>query len=504
MSRVGARRRRLLWLIVLAVLAWSRLVLSEPRAAGHAIVVDGISAPPHADDLLGLTRLKFQGLIGSELSGAGYRVSVRDAAEPSSLVLVGLLKEEVCDGQPEVQCRIAIQWQLEDRRGVAVYRATTRAVDQASSFEALRRSLVLGALHSLLQRPRFGRKVAGDSLGQAPGAREPLGFRRCPRGDLELPEAARIVAAALVSVQAGSNLFAGTIVSPDGLILTTSRGIDDNVPLQVHFRGGQTWPASIVALERAADVALLHVAAHTDATCVPLGAEPLQKGSVVFGVGSEVAQDAAISLDSGLVEATSASDQGALLALSERVAKAPGGPLLDKQARLVGLVTVSQGDEPSHVGIDVSSALAALRARPAAATDPRLVPIASDGEALGYVKDVDDPPFVLSKRYTFGTSESAHTLRVTGAITLAVGATGVGGTWATFRVTSHPSPAAHQRLVIVNDISWVLVGLGAVGLGVSYALPEGHDQVAVRAETAAGREWFVRFGAGGLALGGRL
>jgi len=504
MSTLGAKRRFALGLCSgIALLLPCRSSAAEPKPSKHSVVIDGISVPPHGDDLLGLARLKFQGLISSELASAGYRVAVRETAEPSALTLVGLLKEEICDEQSPRQCRVSIQWQLEDGRGVVVYRATTRAVDQAPSLDAQRRSLVLLTLRSLLQRPRFAEQLL-DTTPREAHSPSLLGFRRCARGALLLPGAERVVAAGLVSVQAGSSLLAGTIVSPDGLILTSSRGIRDGVPLQIHFRAGQQRSASLVALAAESGVALLHVRANTDSTCVPLREQPVAPGSTAFGVSSDPTEGDAISLGPGVVERVSRGERGADLQATPRIATAEGAPLLDEDGRLLGLVSRERTAAPPGAGIEAHAALAALGVEPAPATDPRLLAADEAAAPLGYVRDADDPPFLLTKRYTFGTSETAHTLRLASAVTAGVGAFGVGATWMSYRFAGRPSPAGHQRLVVANDIAWALVGLGAVGIGVSYALPEGHDQVAVRVESATRRELFVRLAASGLAFGARL
>jgi hypothetical protein len=139
---------------------------------------------------------------------------------------------------------------------------------------------------------------------------------------------------------------------------------------------------------------------------------------------------------------------------------------------------------------------------------------AEKAPTVGYVRDRDDPPFALTRRYTYGTSTSAHRLRTGGWVTAGVGALGVVGTWAKFRASRDLSPAAHDRFVVLNDVSWVLLGLGAVGVGLSYALPQGHDVVAVRSAkggpSVPSRQLFVGLHAGAsasglqLELGGRM
>lgn len=511
MFRFEAGRRFRVAATYCALLAVCRIARAEnepPRAAvKHSVIVDGISAPPHGDDVLGIARIKFHGLIGNELTDAGFRVSARETAGSGALTLVGLLKEEVCDDQSPAQCRVAIQWQLEDRRGVPVYRATTRAVDQASTFDGERRSLVLGALRSLMQRPRFALQLVEPAPVPESRPAGPLGFRQCRRGLLELPRAARSVAAALVYVQSGSSMAPGAIVSPDGLILTSANWIDEDAPLQVRFTAGQSLPAEVVELDHDADVALVHVQAHTDSTCVPLRDAPLEPGMASFGVGSEPNAGVAISLSGAVVRKASTQGRSLLLQLEAQSPLAAGGPLLDEQGRLAGLIAAPRRDTktPDAVfAVDAVSAMAALRMKPAAATDPRLIQSQTESVPQGYVRDADDPPYVLSKRYTYGTSPAARSLRWGGAVTAGIGAFGVVTTWFTYRASRNPSASERNRFVVVNDLSWALLGLGAVGVGISYALPEAHDQVAVRAQSAKRRDLFVRVGAGWLELGARL
>lgn len=277
-----------------------------PRAAAqelprvsvqHALRVGGVVAESGEQDLIGLSRVEFQGLIAAELASVGYLLESDDGAEraPSALpplTLVGSVKEEICDDEAPSQCRIAIQWELQDARGAVVYRTITRSVDQAQSLEKLRRGLIEGALRSLLQRRRFTLQL------------------------IEEPKLAR-----------------------------------------------------------------------------------------------------------------------------------------------------------GH----------------------------------RYVRDRDDPPFALTKRYTYGTSTSAHRLRTAGVVSAAIGGLDVAVTWLRVRSSPDLPPAAHTRLVVLNDIGWGLLGVGAASFCLSYAWPEGHDIVAVQsAQRARERRVFVGMGPAGVVLGGNM
>lgn len=473
--------------------------------------VAGIVMEAGQQDLIGLSRIKFQGLIAAELGSVGYRLANLDDSRPVDassppLTLIGSVKEEVCDDQTPTECRAAIQWELQDPRGVVVYRTITRAVQQAVSLEQMRRGLVDGALRSLLQRRRFTLQLSDESKPTPQDVVDPLGFKQCRRPPLVLPEAARAALASLVFVESGSNLQAGAIISGDGLILTAARLLERDAPLRVRFSAEQTLAAKVVAQDRAADVALVRVDAHTETTCLALGDRRLPAGQAVFGIASELAEDRALSIAGGVLQPAQAGDGAQTLRIDPLLARAPGGALLDAQGRLVGIVPEKAGQ--SQLGaraLDVQAALTALRVKPAAITDPRLLDEpAAPARAVGFVRDHDDPPFALSKRYTFGTSRTAHRLRTASLVTAGVGVVAVGGTWVGFRSARELSPSAHDRLVVLNDLGWVLLGLGAVGVGVSYALPEGHDVVGVRNANAGAKRVFVALGPGGIALGGRL
>jgi S1-C subfamily serine protease len=477
-----------------------------------SLKVSGIEADAHVSDVLGLAHIKFQGLIAAELRSIGYRIidpeqraTGADAAHPP-LTLVGVLKEEICDEQKPQQCRVLILWELQDARGVASYRVQTRAVAQAQSVAQTQRELVKLALRSLLTRRRFTlqlREPESEPKHDAAADFGPLGFKQCRRSSLNLRQAVHSAAASLVFVEAGSDLAGGAIVSGDGLILTRGVSLAPSEPLNVRFASGQVLPATVVATDKSKSVALLHVDARTDSVCLRLSDDTPAHGAAVFGVASEPTEDRAISLNDAMIERVSADAGVTKFDVDPRIARLPGGPLLDEQASLVGVVVEasSQNRGVAHA-IAAPVALDLLHIKPAAITDPRLLD--QDREtptSLGYVRDRDDPAFLLSKRYTYGTGDSARTLRRAGLISGGVGLFGIGYSYLHFLANPHESPSAHTRTVVINDISWVLFGLGAVGFGASYAWPESHDVVGVQ---SARRELSVGLGPTGFGVAGTL
>jgi hypothetical protein len=323
---------------------------------------------------------------------------------------------------------------------------------------------------------------------------------------MALPQASRAVAAALVLVESGSRLTAGVIVSPDGLIVTGAGGIEPGAPLLVRLSAAQKLAAEVVKLEPGADVALLRVAGHFDSTCLGLRDSALENGAPIFGISSPPSEDRAISLTESVVQKTQAAGKLAQLEVDARIAKLDGGPLLDAEGRVAGVVLARAGTsepKPSARAIDSPSALRTLMIKPAPITDPRLLELQGQpAPAVGYVRDADDPPFVLGRRTTYGTSRTAHTLRTAGLWTAAVG--GVAGvvTWTAFLTSHNLSDHAYNRLAVLNGVSWTVMGLGVLGFGVSYAWPEGHDVVA--AQSARREPLRIGLSARGISLSGAL
>jgi S1-C subfamily serine protease len=512
------RARRATWRLAVALCAFAARPLAAqelPHVKGtRPVVVQGLTSDVHNEDLLGLGRTKFQGFIASELASVGYHVwrMSQEPGEreqgPAPLTLVGIVKEELCDEQTPRQCRIAVQWELQDHKGVVAYRTLTRAVDQSAAQARQARELVSGALRSLLLRPRFALQLTDSAEAPRP-ITEPLGFERCSRAEVALPGGARAAAAAYVLVESGSRLAGGAIISPDGLILTEASALDPPAPLFVRLSAQQKLPAEVLTLAQRADVALLHVSGHFDATCLPLRSAPLATGAPLFGVSSPLSEERATSLSGSVVLDVQLRGGLGLVRTDPRIAQAEGAPLFDEAGRLAAIVSgrlLTQDGGTKAQAIDVSSALGALRIEPAAITDPRLLrtPGLSGNVDVHYVRDADDPPFVLTQRYTYGTSGSAHALRRASLWAAGIGALGVMGTWTSFRTSGDLSSSAHSRLVVLNDLSWGLTALGAVGFGVSFALPEAHEVVDVRVQSGQRPRFQLALAPRGVVLSGAL
>jgi S1-C subfamily serine protease len=161
---------------------------------------------------------------------------------------------------------------LDVRRDNVVYEAKTRFARRLFQHEdpTVARSLVVGALKSLLQRPKFQAIVRQKKRAAKPqGATTVRSFARCAAPEIDmLGDAERVLAAAVV-VRSGSAVGSGFFFSPDGLLLSAAHVVEAG-DVRVRLRNGAELPASLVRLVSDTDVVLLRVDGQRTAPCLPL------------------------------------------------------------------------------------------------------------------------------------------------------------------------------------------------------------------------------------------
>lgn len=156
---------------------------------------------------------------------------------------------------------------------------------------------------------------------------------------------------------------AGAIWQPDGLIITNAHVVDSppgqHPAITVLFADGQTLPAQVIAVDRDLDLAALQVAKH-DLTPIPLGdSHHLTSGDLVlaFGYPGGVTGGATVGvvIDVGAALPELAASRREWIAASLHLRPGhSGGPMVDSQARLVGINTMMNGPDvgvaiPVHV-----------------------------------------------------------------------------------------------------------------------------------------------------------
>ncbi len=135
-------------------------------------------------------------------------------------------------------------------------------------------------------------------------------------------------------------LGAGFIVSSDGLIATNLHVIGEARPIHVELHDGRKFDvASVQATERSQDLALLKIDAN-DLPALPLGnSDELQEGQPVIAIGNPLGLER--SVVSGILSARREIEGRAMLQIALPIERGnSGGPLLDLQGRVHGLLTL--------------------------------------------------------------------------------------------------------------------------------------------------------------------
>jgi S1-C subfamily serine protease len=164
---------------------------------------------------------------------------------------------------------------------------------------------------------------------------------------------------------AQDGLGSGVIVTQDGDILTSLHVVADSRDIEVTFADGTKSPAAIVTSQPEHDIAVIR-AAQPPAQIVPaiLG-DPgsVHEGSEVFAVGNPFGLVGSISAGvvSGLDRSFKRQDSGQVLTGLIQVDTAvnpgnSGGPLVDRDGRVIGIVAalINPTDDDVFIGIGLA------------------------------------------------------------------------------------------------------------------------------------------------------
>lgn len=135
-------------------------------------------------------------------------------------------------------------------------------------------------------------------------------------------------------------LGTGFIISHDGLIATNLHVIGEARPIRVELFDGRKFDVSAVhATERSQDLAVLKIDA-TDLLALPLGnSDELQEGQPVIAIGNPLGLER--SVVSGILSGRREIDGRSMLQIALPIERGnSGGPLLDLQGRVHGLLTL--------------------------------------------------------------------------------------------------------------------------------------------------------------------
>jgi len=157
----------------------------------------------------------------------------------------------------------------------------------------------------------------------------------------ELSGLVRRAAPGVVGIEERRAQGSGVVLTPDGYVLTSAHVVRGKKP-RVRLSATTTLPAEVVGTDPRTDLALLHVEASGLAP-LPLAAEHVPEvGQLVLAIGNPLGFDRSVSL--GVVSALDREPPlpgGVLEGLVQTDAAvnpgSSGGPLLDMEARVVGV-----------------------------------------------------------------------------------------------------------------------------------------------------------------------
>jgi hypothetical protein len=453
-----------------------------------------------ARDEIGIGKEEFRVRILEEMRTRGFPalgaenlVFDKDKSGEARYLLGGTVRQVDCAEPARTRCTISILWELLDSSTDRItYQVLTRASADAGTTQgsALADRLVMGALRSLLDRPKFRAALSpADEHGpSAPPAQAQV--RVCGDVQAAMPAAADQLLDAVVMVEAGQSLGTGTFISPDGFVLTAAHVLPRAASVKVKTRAEEILNADVVRIDRGADVALLRVSGHSVRRCVSLGAGHARVGEEVYVAGTPLSKALAYSLSRGIVSGIREVRGQELIQTDASVnAGNSGGPLFDTRGRLVAVVRsklVGTGIEGVAFGVPALAALAHLGLTPASRTDASLLQgsIAEEPEAESVRDDPDpDPTAPVAKKAAPSDvanlsvqatrlptpAEEAEarrrkkTIATAGVVIGAGGLVGAATTWGLFRLRkSDLTRNEHDHLQTLNDLSWGAAACGAL------------------------------------------
>ncbi len=165
-------------------------------------------------------------------------------------------------------------------------------------------------------------------------------------GDKSVQDLAAIVKKSVVVVTFNGRdgqkqgLGAGFIIREDGLIATNLHVIGEARPIRVELHDGRKFDvASVYATERSQDLAILKIEAR-DLPALPLGnSDELSEGQPVMAIGNPLGLER--SVVSGVLSGRREIEGRTMLQIALPIERGnSGGPLLDLQGRVQGLLTL--------------------------------------------------------------------------------------------------------------------------------------------------------------------
>lgn len=208
--------------------------------------------------------------------------------------------------------------------------------------------------------------ATGESAG-ADAAATPITVCR-PVSPRTLPDALDAALESIVELRVGSSVGTGTLISPDGWILTADHVISDADEIWVRLANGIQLPGSVHSRLVALDVALVKIEGRAYPCSLPRReTADLRLGSEVFAINVALGEDGNPTVSRGVVAGFPESDGRRFVQTDASINPgSSGGPLLSADGRIVGITVakaVALGFEGLGFAIPIDDALKRLGVR---------------------------------------------------------------------------------------------------------------------------------------------
>lgn len=204
----------------------------------------------------------------------------------------------------------------------------------------------MNALDHALADPAFTTQLRkpstpGSAAAAGTGAASALRIPACQReAGTRLPDHVDRIIPAVVTLRIGGVSGTGIVVSPQGYVLTAAHLVTGATGITATLSNGMEFDASVLRVDAARDVAVLQLPGRGH-PCVPVStAVTLKVGGDVFVVGSPLGKTFANSVTRGVLSGERVIDGTKYLQTDASVNPgSSGGPLLDAQGRVQGIVS---------------------------------------------------------------------------------------------------------------------------------------------------------------------
>jgi S1-C subfamily serine protease len=265
-------------------------------------------------------------------------------------------------------CSMGIEWQIYDTLAdEVIHSATTNGKkehDNRLGLEAACASAVRASLEAFANKGDTRLALRPRPEPEAESWDETIALPACsdakPR---QLPAQLDDVLGAVLMVNTPRGGGAGVLISPEGHALTAAHVVEGAESVSAQLHAGMSLPARVIRVDTHHDVALIQLQG-SGYPCVPRVRQAPALGAELFAVGSPAGSALSFSVSRGIVSGHREWEDWRFIQTDASLNPGnSGGPLLDAQGRIAGIVTFKLSGpslEGLGFGVPVDAALEGL------------------------------------------------------------------------------------------------------------------------------------------------